>query len=85
MTVCRKGLPECAGRTQCYTCTYHDVQALVSGEDPTAWVGPQGQVMMHDIYKAWAKVDPKNAKTYQKLYTPTQVLDMCVRLVGGIR
>ena len=34
---------------------------------PDAWVGPEGQLMAHVIYEAWAPLYPEDAKHFRPL------------------
>lgn len=38
------------------------------GPVPTAWVGPFGLTMHHEIYTAWAKQYPDDARNFSPLY-----------------
>lgn len=35
---------------------------------PTAWIGPQGQLMQHEIFEAWKTRDPERAATFEPLF-----------------
>lgn len=37
------------------------------GDAPRAWIGPEGQLMLHEIYEAWSKRYPEQANEYEPL------------------
>ena len=37
-------------------------------DKPVAWVGPEGQLMLDDVYKAWSKINKDDSKHYKPLY-----------------
>lgn len=41
---------------------------------PKAWVGPNEQVMPHQIYVAWARACPDSAQHFHPLYDADQVV-----------
>lgn len=36
--------------------------------EPVAWIGPDGQLMLNEIYVAWRKRDPDKAAQYKPLF-----------------
>lgn len=41
---------------------------MADEQKPVAYMGPQGQLMLAEIFDAWAKVNPEQAKMYVPLF-----------------